>query len=80
MHETNPSCFLYGPGDARFQDGTVPQIDDPYDVIVKIAYTGVCGSDVSSTIPRSVDIIDKFRSISGLRAVLQERLVNSSLS
>ncbi|RFN46896.1 putative xylitol dehydrogenase [Fusarium flagelliforme] len=46
MSETNPSCFLYGPGDARFGDRPVPQIEDPHDVIVKIAYTGVCGSDV----------------------------------
>ncbi|KAF5019982.1 hypothetical protein F66182_7999, partial [Fusarium sp. NRRL 66182] len=42
----NPSCLLYGPGDAQFEDHPVPQIEDPHDVIVKIAYTGVCGSDV----------------------------------
>ncbi|KLO96554.1 putative xylitol dehydrogenase [Fusarium fujikuroi] len=46
MSETNPSCFLYGPEDARFGERPIPQIEDPHDVIVKIAYTGVCGSDV----------------------------------
>ncbi|KAF4995455.1 hypothetical protein FGRMN_5136 [Fusarium graminum] len=46
MSETNPSCLLYGPGDARFEDRPVPEIEDPNDVIIKIAYTGVCGSDV----------------------------------
>lgn len=24
----------------------MPQIEDPYDVIIRIAYVGVCGSDV----------------------------------
>lgn len=42
----NPSCLLYGPGDARFEDRPVPVIEDPNDVIIRIAYTGVCGSDV----------------------------------
>lgn len=42
----NPSCLLYGPGDARFEDRPMPQIEDPYDVIIRIAYVGVCGSDV----------------------------------
>ncbi|KAF5661826.1 putative xylitol dehydrogenase [Fusarium heterosporum] len=46
MSETNPSCLLYGPGDARFEDQPVPEIEDPNDVIIKVAYTGVCGSDV----------------------------------
>ncbi|CAL5867239.1 uncharacterized protein PFLUO_LOCUS1454 [Penicillium psychrofluorescens] len=42
----NPSCLLYGPGDARFEDRPVPEIEDPHDVIIRIAYVGVCGSDV----------------------------------
>ncbi|KAF4447728.1 putative xylitol dehydrogenase [Fusarium austroafricanum] len=46
MNETNPSCLLYGPEDARFGERPVPQIEDPHDIIVKIAFTGVCGSDV----------------------------------
>jgi D-xylulose reductase len=43
----NLSCLLYGPHDARFEDRQVPTISDPYDVIIRIAYVGVCGSDVS---------------------------------
>ncbi|KAF7594625.1 hypothetical protein BBP40_008715 [Aspergillus hancockii] len=39
----NPLCLLYG--DARFEERPFPIIDDPHDVIVQIAYTGVCGSD-----------------------------------
>lgn len=42
----NLSCLLYGPLDARFEKRSVPVITNPQDVIVKIAYTGVCGSDV----------------------------------
>lgn len=42
----NPSCLLYGPGDARFEDQPLPIIEDPHDVIIRIAYVGVCGSDV----------------------------------
>ncbi|KAJ5118066.1 hypothetical protein N7448_004287 [Penicillium atrosanguineum] len=42
----NPACLLYGPGDARFEDRPLPLIEDPYDVIIRIAYVGVCGSDV----------------------------------
>lgn len=47
MSESNLSCLLYGAHDARFEERDIPQIQDPYDVIVKIAFTGVCGSDVS---------------------------------
>lgn len=42
----NPSCLLYGPEDARFEDCPLPIIEDPNDVVVRIAYVGVCGSDV----------------------------------
>ena len=42
----NPSCLLYAAGDARFEDRPVPQIQDPFDVILRIAYVGVCGSGV----------------------------------
>lgn len=50
MHSNtnNPSCLLYGPLDARFEDRPFPVIENPHDVVVRIAYTGVCGSDVSS--------------------------------
>ena len=43
----NLSCLLYDPHDARFEERDVPVINDPHDVIVRIAYVGVCGSDVS---------------------------------
>lgn len=46
--ETNKACLLYGPGDARFEEIPIPSLENnPRDVLVRIAYTGVCGSDVS---------------------------------
>ncbi|KAK9459718.1 chaperonin 10-like protein [Lipomyces oligophaga] len=42
----NPSVLLYGPLKAKIEDRPVPEIRDPYDVVVRVAYTGVCGSDV----------------------------------
>ncbi|KAJ5336246.1 hypothetical protein MYU51_009561 [Penicillium brevicompactum] len=42
----NPSCLLYGGGDARYENRPMPVIEDPLDVIIRIAYVGVCGSDV----------------------------------
>ena len=46
LSQQNLSCFLYGAGDARFETTSVPVIEDPYDVLIQIAFTGVCGSDV----------------------------------
>ena len=43
----NPSWLLYGAGQAKLEDRPLPKIKDEHDVIVKIAYVGVCGSDVS---------------------------------
>ncbi|KAF2202672.1 sorbitol dehydrogenase [Delitschia confertaspora ATCC 74209] len=42
----NPSWFLYGPGSAKLQDVPIPTIKHEHDVIVRIKYVGVCGSDV----------------------------------
>ncbi|UNI17719.1 D-xylulose reductase [Purpureocillium takamizusanense] len=42
----NPSFLLVGPGVAKVQDRPVPIISDPHDVIVRINFIGVCGSDV----------------------------------
>ncbi|OJZ90777.1 hypothetical protein ASPFODRAFT_57036 [Aspergillus luchuensis CBS 106.47] len=43
----NPSCVLYSPLDARFEDRPLPTLEyNPHDVLIRIAYTGVCGSDV----------------------------------
>lgn len=44
----NPSILLYGPGQAKLEDRAIPDIEDEHQVIVRIAYVGVCGSDVSS--------------------------------
>jgi D-xylulose reductase len=44
--EANPSCLLYNKGDARYENRPMPTIEDPLDVIIRIAYVGVCGSDV----------------------------------
>lgn len=40
------ACLLYGPGDARYEEHPVPKLSDPFDVLVRIHYVGVCGSDV----------------------------------
>ncbi|KAK7186318.1 hypothetical protein PSPO01_07707 [Paraphaeosphaeria sporulosa] len=42
----NPSIVLYKAGHAKVQDAPVPEIVDPHDVLVRIAFVGVCGSDV----------------------------------
>ncbi|KAH6676457.1 sorbitol dehydrogenase [Halenospora varia] len=42
----NPSVFLYGPGQAKIENSPYPTITDPRDVVLRIAYVGVCGSDV----------------------------------
>ncbi|KAH7029494.1 chaperonin 10-like protein [Microdochium trichocladiopsis] len=42
----NPSVLLSGPGQVAIKDLALPEITDANDVIIRIAYTGVCGSDV----------------------------------
>ena len=42
----NPSAWLYGPGDARIEECPMPTIDSPTDVIVRMGFVGVCGSDL----------------------------------
>ncbi|KAH8680241.1 chaperonin 10-like protein [Ilyonectria robusta] len=46
MSANNLSCLLYGAGHARFEDRPIPEITDPHDILIRISYTGVCGSDV----------------------------------
>ncbi|RSL54329.1 hypothetical protein CEP54_009938 [Fusarium duplospermum] len=46
MSQANLSCVLYGPGNVRFEDRPVPSLQDPHDVLIRISYVGVCGSDV----------------------------------
>jgi D-xylulose reductase len=42
----NPSVFLYNPGVAKIEESPYPEIKDAHDVVLRIAYVGVCGSDV----------------------------------
>ncbi|KAF1946794.1 GroES-like protein [Clathrospora elynae] len=42
----NPSIVLYGAKNAKLEDKTVPELAEPHDVLVRINYVGVCGSDV----------------------------------
>ena len=42
----NPACFLHGPGDARYASLSIPALSSPHDVIIRVAFVGVCGSDV----------------------------------
>lgn len=42
----NPSIVLYGARKAKVEDRPQPIELDPHDVLVRIAYVGVCGSDV----------------------------------
>ena len=43
----NPSIILYSAKNAKLEDTPVPELIDPHDVLVRINYVGVCGSDVS---------------------------------
>jgi D-xylulose reductase len=42
----NPAVYLSGPGQADIKESPYPEITDPHEVVLKIAYVGVCGSDV----------------------------------
>jgi len=42
----NPSVVLYGPHNAKIEDAPMPELVDSHDVIIRINYVGVCGSDV----------------------------------
>lgn len=44
----NPSWYLYGPGSAKLQDHGMPSLKNHHDVLIRIRYVGVCGSDVSN--------------------------------
>lgn len=46
MSGTNPSFILRAVKDVHLGDIPKPQIDGPYDVIVQVGQTGICGSDV----------------------------------
>ncbi|KAL6717274.1 hypothetical protein ACLMJK_005189 [Lecanora helva] len=42
----NLACFLHDAGDARYSELPIPTLSSPHDVIIRIAFVGVCGSDV----------------------------------
>jgi D-xylulose reductase len=42
----NPSFVLEKAGSVKYEDRDVPEIEDPHDCIVRVKYTGICGSDV----------------------------------
>lgn len=43
----NLSFVLEGIKKVKFEERPVPEIIDPYDVLINVKYTGICGSDVS---------------------------------
>lgn len=46
MGQENLSFVLEKAGSVKFEDRPVPQLKSPYDVLVNVKYTGICGSDV----------------------------------
>ncbi|KAF2623037.1 GroES-like protein [Macroventuria anomochaeta] len=42
----NPSIVLYAAYNAKLEDKGIPELIDSHDVLVRIIYVGVCGSDV----------------------------------
>jgi hypothetical protein len=46
LYVQNVSFILNEPYKTSFEDRPVPEIEDPYDVIVEVKHTGICGSDV----------------------------------
>ncbi|KAI0478084.1 GroES-like protein [Xylaria cf. heliscus] len=42
----NPSVILHGPHSAAIEERPIPALEGTTDVIIRIAYVGVCGSDV----------------------------------
>ena len=44
----NLSFVLDSPLKVKYEDRPVPELKDPHDVIVQVAWTGICGSDVST--------------------------------
>lgn len=43
----NRSFVLRAVKDVAIEDRAAPKLKDPWDVIVQVAQTGICGSDVS---------------------------------
>jgi threonine dehydrogenase-like Zn-dependent dehydrogenase len=65
----NPSIVLYGAKNAKLEDKPLPKDLDPHDVLVRIAYVGVCGSNVCLPLLTSHQLPNNhLRSISGTTA------------
>ena len=45
MSDLMKAVYLHGPGDLRLHEDPRPRLTDPYDVLLRIAVVGVCGSD-----------------------------------
>jgi threonine dehydrogenase-like Zn-dependent dehydrogenase len=43
----NRSFVLHAVKDVAIEDRAAPKLKDPWDIIVQVAQTGICGSDVS---------------------------------
>jgi len=46
MGQENLSFVLEKAGSVKFEDRPIPELKSPYDVLVNVKYTGICGSDV----------------------------------
>ncbi|KAK5000862.1 hypothetical protein LTR66_000351 [Elasticomyces elasticus] len=46
MAEKNPSFVLEKAGSVYYEDRPVPELKSPYDVLINVKFTGICGSDV----------------------------------
>ncbi|KAF1988653.1 hypothetical protein K402DRAFT_411547 [Aulographum hederae CBS 113979] len=46
MADKNPSFVLQKPLEIKYEDRPVPELKSPNDVLVRVQWTGICGSDV----------------------------------
>jgi D-arabinose 1-dehydrogenase-like Zn-dependent alcohol dehydrogenase len=47
IQEMNHSFVLRAVKDVAIEDRVAPKLKDPWDVIVQVVQTGICGSDIS---------------------------------
>jgi D-arabinose 1-dehydrogenase-like Zn-dependent alcohol dehydrogenase len=47
IQEMNRSFVLRAVKDVAIEDRVAPKLKDPWDVIVQVVQTGICGSDIS---------------------------------
>jgi hypothetical protein len=51
----NPSFVLEKVQTLKFENRPIPQLQDPHDVLVRVKFTGICGSDVSACPTKCID-------------------------